>query len=106
MEIYFSQYIAQKLLNTLLPQYNALRYNAFSDTTLFFLGSEIIFKKYLWGWVEVNSPIFPHIRMSNYLIYISMAATKIFSLEEKTDMTSLQETKVSSRLLKIHAYVG
>ena len=53
------------LMNTLLPQYNAVRYNAILDKTLSFLGSQIIFKKYLWGSVEVNSPIFAHIAIEN-----------------------------------------
>ena len=32
--------------------------------------------------------------------------TQIFSLEEKTDVTSFQETNVSSCLPKIHAFLG
>ena len=33
---------------TLKPRYNAPQYNAISDTTLIFLGSQIIFEKYIW----------------------------------------------------------
>ena len=58
--------------NTLETQYNATRYNAILDTMLIFLGSQIIFKKYLWGSVDINSPIFAHIGQSNYLIYINI----------------------------------
>ena len=44
------------------PRYNATHYNAISDTTLFFLGSQIIFKKYLWGSADMrNSSIFAHV---------------------------------------------
>ena len=49
------------LVFTLLPRYNALPFNAISDTMLFYLGSQIIFQNYLWGSVGVNSPIFAHI---------------------------------------------
>ena len=48
-------------------------YNAISDTTLIFLGSQMIFKNYLWGSADVNSPIFAHIGTSNYLIYINIS---------------------------------
>ena len=48
--------------DTLLPRYNVVRYNAISDTMLFFLGPQIIFKKYLWGLADKrNSSIFAHI---------------------------------------------
>ena len=61
-------------LDTQQPQYNATLYNAILDPTLIFLGSQIIFKKYLCGSVDLTSPIFAHIGMSNYLIYINMTA--------------------------------
>ena len=44
-------------INALEPPYNAPRYNAISDTTLFFLGYQMIFKKYLWGLVDINGAI-------------------------------------------------
>ena len=53
------------IINTLEPLYDATRYNATSDTTLIFLGSQIIFKKYLWGLVDINSPIFAYIAFEN-----------------------------------------
>ena len=52
-------------LYTQQPRYNATRYNAISATMLIFLGSQIIFKKYLWGSVDVNSPIFAQIAIEN-----------------------------------------
>ena len=57
-----------KCAKTLEPHYNVPRYSAILVTTLFLLGSQMIFKKYLWGSADVNSPIFAHIRMINYLI--------------------------------------
>ena len=57
--------------NTLEPPYNASRYNAISDIMLFFLGSQMIFKKYLWGSVDLNSPIFALITIENtWFIYL------------------------------------
>ena len=40
------------------PRYNATRYNAISATMLIFLGSQIIFKKYQWGWVDIKFTYF------------------------------------------------
>ena len=42
--------------STQQPRYYPTRYNAISATMLIFLGSQIIFKKHLWGSVDVNSP--------------------------------------------------
>ena len=48
--------------NTQHPRYNATRYNAISDITLFFLGSQSILKTYLWGSAVMRkSSIFAHI---------------------------------------------
>ena len=44
LQIYFF-FILSQMVYTLLPPYNALWYNPISDTTLFFLGSQIIFKR-------------------------------------------------------------
>ena len=46
-------------------RYKATRYNAISDTTLIFLGSQIIYKKYLWGSEDINSPILALIAIEN-----------------------------------------
>ena len=67
----------------------------------------MIFKKYLWGSADINSPILPASQLKKLDLYkYGRILTKIFSLEDKTDVTSVQETKVSSRLLKIHAFLG
>ena len=61
-------------INTQQPWYNATRYNAISDTMLIFLGSQIIFKKYLWDSVEVKFTYFCPNHNWKYWIYINMAA--------------------------------
>ena len=43
------KHILTKFTDTLEPPYNALRYNAISATTLFFLWSQMIFKKFSSG---------------------------------------------------------
>ena len=82
------------------PRYNATLYKAISDTTLIFLGSQIIFLKYLWGSADVSQ--LKVLNLYNYCRILS----KIFSLDDKTDVGSVQETNVSSRLPKIHAFLG
>ena len=53
-------------INTQQPRYNATRYNAISATTLFFLGSQMTLKKYLWGSADIrNSSIFTQIALEN-----------------------------------------
>ena len=70
--------------NTLHPRYNALPYTAILDTRLFFLGSQIIFKKYLWGSVDVILLFSPTLQLKILDLYkYGRILTKRFSFVEK-----------------------
>ena len=106
-------------INTLELQYNAPRYNAKSDTTLIFLGSQMTFKKSLRGSADKKFIYFHlcHHILIKIFIYICShrkkrqlkildvykyrcILTKIFSLDEKTDVTRIEETNFSSHFPK------
>ena len=105
--------------HTLEPRYNAPRNNVKSDTTLIFLRSQIIFKKspggsagkkfiYFRPYHRILTKIFSFVEKktdvgSAFIYQYRHILTKIFSLDVKTDVTSVKETSVSARLPKIHA---
>ena len=55
------------------------------DTTRFFLGSQMIFKKYMWSSEDLNSSILAYITIKMlYLYKYGRILTKIFSLVEES----------------------
>ena len=91
--------------HSLEPPYNAPQYSAILDITLFFHGTQMIYKNISRGW-QTQIHLFSH-DMGSVLIYkYGPILTKTFSSDEKTEETSVRETNVSSNLPEIHVFSG